>query len=257
MNPYTLPDFVKLVNQSATVDYPDSQKRILEVYKPLFNLLDQQFSVFYFIHDFSNFRYILVSKSFQTMMGIDNGTLIDESFGDALQKYIHPEDGANLRLIHEKLFAFFYESPIEDRLKMRFDFNFRMKKSSGQFIHILQQSVFIALANQGAPLYDFTTCTDISHSKKDELMELSIHKLNEKGFYDQVYAYNVPQMPCYNISNREIEIMRCIVKGLSCKQIADKYQLSINTVQNHRKNILKKTQSGTISEAIAKVKIDL
>lgn len=255
MNPYSLPDFIKLVSQSAKVDYSDSQKRILDVYKPLFNLLDQQFSIFYFIHDFSNFKYILVSKSFEKMVGIDNGTLVDESFGDALLKYIHPEDGANLRLIHEKLFAFFYESPVEDRLKMRFDFNFRMRKASGQFIHILQQSVFIALSDEGAPLYDFTTCTDISHYKKDDLMELSIHKLNDQGFYDQIYAYNMVTRPCFNISSREVEIMKYIVEGLSCKQIADKCKLSINTVQNHRKNILKKTSSGTISEAIAKARI--
>ncbi len=43
-----------------------------------------------------------------------------------------------------------------------------------------------------------------------------------------------------NISEREIEIIRCVSEGLSNQEIADKLFLSIHTVNTHRKNIMSK-----------------
>jgi DNA-binding NarL/FixJ family response regulator len=43
------------------------------------------------------------------------------------------------------------------------------------------------------------------------------------------------------ISNREIEIIQLIAEGLANKEIADKLNLSLHTVNTHRKNIMYKT----------------
>jgi DNA-binding NarL/FixJ family response regulator len=43
-----------------------------------------------------------------------------------------------------------------------------------------------------------------------------------------------------NISEREMEIIRCISGGLSNQEIADKLFLSVHTVNTHRKNIMSK-----------------
>lgn len=43
------------------------------------------------------------------------------------------------------------------------------------------------------------------------------------------------------LSDREKEIVACVAKGLSNKDIADKLYLSINTVTTHRRNIARKT----------------
>ena len=42
------------------------------------------------------------------------------------------------------------------------------------------------------------------------------------------------------LSEREQDIVRCVAKGLSNKEIADKLFLSVNTVTTHRRNIAKK-----------------
>lgn len=51
----------------------------------------------------------------------------------------------------------------------------------------------------------------------------------------------------FNLSARELEIIRCIVMHYSNKQIADKLFISERTVETHRKNIYRKT--GTKGEA--------
>jgi DNA-binding NarL/FixJ family response regulator len=46
-----------------------------------------------------------------------------------------------------------------------------------------------------------------------------------------------------NLTQRELEIIRCIIKHYSNKQIADLLFISERTVETHRKNIYRKTQT--------------
>ncbi len=52
----------------------------------------------------------------------------------------------------------------------------------------------------------------------------------------------LPEYSCraLKISERETEIIKCIAKGLSNKEVADKLFLSTHTVTTHRKNIMNK-----------------
>ncbi len=54
------------------------------------------------------------------------------------------------------------------------------------------------------------------------------------------------------LTARESQIVQCMVDGLSYKMIADKLQLSINTVSYHVKNIYKKLQVNSKAEVVAK-----
>jgi DNA-binding CsgD family transcriptional regulator len=53
-----------------------------------------------------------------------------------------------------------------------------------------------------------------------------------------------------SLSKREIEILKLVRKGYLSKEIADKLYISLNTVNNHRKNILRKLQVSNSIEAI-------
>jgi len=51
-------------------------------------------------------------------------------------------------------------------------------------------------------------------------------------------------------SDREFEIIKLIADGLGSEQIADKLFLSVNTVNTHRRNILKKTKKSTTHDLV-------
>ena len=51
------------------------------------------------------------------------------------------------------------------------------------------------------------------------------------------------------VKEREKEILRCIRKGLSSKEIAAALYISVNTVNRHRQNILEKLSVGNSIEA--------
>jgi len=57
-----------------------------------------------------------------------------------------------------------------------------------------------------------------------------------------------------HLTSREKEVLELSSKGLPIKQIAEELQLSKRTVEKHRSNIMKKTQTGNIVEAIFAVR---
>jgi DNA-binding NarL/FixJ family response regulator len=56
----------------------------------------------------------------------------------------------------------------------------------------------------------------------------------------------------YGLSEREKEILQFLVDGLSYKMIADKVNISYNTVNSHIKKIYDKLQVHSVSEAVSK-----
>ena len=51
----------------------------------------------------------------------------------------------------------------------------------------------------------------------------------------------------YNLSDRELEILVAVAKGLTNKEIAEQHDISVNTVITHRKNITRKTGIKSVS----------
>ncbi|HBE92353.1 MAG TPA: DNA-binding response regulator [Gammaproteobacteria bacterium] len=52
------------------------------------------------------------------------------------------------------------------------------------------------------------------------------------------------------LSNREQQVLDCIVAGCSNKQIARELAISIKTVETHRSNLMSKMQVGSVSEVV-------
>ena len=46
-----------------------------------------------------------------------------------------------------------------------------------------------------------------------------------------------------NLSKREVQIVRLLAEGLASKQISSELDISKHTVDTHRRNLLRKTQS--------------
>lgn len=58
--------------------------------------------------------------------------------------------------------------------------------------------------------------------------------------------------PDYHLTNREKEVLACIVDGLAYKMIADKLSISYETVRSHVKKIYEKLHVASLTEAVGK-----
>ncbi|MGL4629618.1 MAG: response regulator transcription factor, partial [Leadbetterella sp.] len=97
--------------------------------------------------------------------------------------------------------------------------------------------------------------TDISHIKTDGVAMMSIVNSEKEicsHYYCQtgnVFLDTNKEIP--KVSNREIEVLNYLAIGFSSKQIASELNISIKTVDNHRQNMLSKTNSKSTGELVS------
>jgi DNA-binding NarL/FixJ family response regulator len=58
------------------------------------------------------------------------------------------------------------------------------------------------------------------------------------------------QMPGPTLTNRELEVLKLVAKGMSNREVADELYISENTVKNHVRNILEKLHLHSRMEAV-------
>lgn len=70
-----------------------------------------------------------------------------------------------------------------------------------------------------------------------------------RSYFDTIKDFTpANSKPSYNISEREVEIIRLIVNGYTSGEVADRLFLSEHTVKTHRKNIFRKLNINSVSE---------
>lgn len=83
--------------------------------------------------------------------------------------------------------------------------------------------------------------TTLTISDSPEIITGTINKLvNTNDFREQNQLEDI-------LSDREIDVLKLLASGMANKEIADKLNISINTVITHRKNISQKTGIKSVS----------
>ncbi len=125
-----------------------------------------------------------------------------------------------------------------------------------QFPHI--KILALSMSGQGDIVSEMINDADIAgyvlkNIGKDELTE-AIIKISNGGIYFSDYVLDELERFSHvkkeneetHLTIREIEIIGLIEKELSNKEIADKLFISERTVETHRKNIFRKTKTGSV-----------
>ena len=118
-----------------------------------------------------------------------------------------------------------------------------LKNVFGDYQWYLVDTVLIEVDESGFPIRTLITCTNINQFKKDDCIYYNIMKKNNDGVYEVMLEGTADKkISELKLTKRELEIINLISRGLTNKQIAEKLFISVNTVQTHRKSIMKKTQ---------------
>jgi DNA-binding CsgD family transcriptional regulator len=164
--------------------------------------------------------------------------------------HFHPDDKT---LLCDKIFPdilkYMKEIPSKELQDYRFSFNHRYIHKDGSISQFLQEGTLTKPDDESTPALNLNVFTEIGELKTDETMILTIfHYSVDQGYqkiHSKVYCETSTQL-----SQREIEIIKLCHNGLSSKMIADKLNLSIHTVKNHKRNCMEKTCTHNITELI-------
>lgn len=89
---------------------------------------------------------------------------------------------------------------------------------------------------------------DASMERVSDRVQLTWYRTHGLS-YIKVGSY-VPAAADQELTVREEEILCLIKEGFNSKEIADRLCISLNTVKNHRKNLLRKTQSRNMADLV-------
>ena len=84
-------------------------------------------------------------------------------------------------------------------------------------------------------------------SGENEMMDRLMH-LQQIGLYGEIQTNGVPDPLRNELTEREKEVLRMIVKGLTNKEIAQELGISVPTAVFHRNNICEKLQTRSIGK---------
>lgn len=217
-------------------------------------LLDSVLSLgpcFLYMLDYKEMKYLYFSSNARNILGYDPKE-IQEKGPQFFYGIIHPDDLHELMNdTFKKILDYYNASPIEDRKKVRCTYDYRVKRADGKYIRLLQQTVVVEIDQEGNPLADIGIVSDITPYKKDPSISLFLSQYDPQAGFITMSNQPEKQVKKDRISDRELEILKLLMQGFSSKKIADELSISVNTVRNHRQNLLEKTKTKNIAELVS------
>jgi DNA-binding CsgD family transcriptional regulator len=205
--------------------------------------------------DYTKRSHVALSGEAKNLIGYKPEEVIESGLNFVID--IFQKD--DFKIYNENIFAkitdFLLRTPQNEHGNYIFSFSYRMKKPDGKWINLFQQGNYVTDPKTSLPLYSIALVNDITPLKKDNSMIFSIDRKIDRGS-NLLYGTNIlteyyfPNPKEARLSASEREILGRLADGFSSKQIADKFSLSENTVVNHRKNMLKKTNTKNVAELI-------
>ncbi|MFD2726444.1 LuxR C-terminal-related transcriptional regulator [Hyunsoonleella rubra] len=229
---------------------PADSKLVLEIVDNIASMFAAG-NFYYYVLNFATYKIDYVSEGTQTVLGIPPSQFTLEK----IFTLFHPEDLADLHR-KERASVNFKMRKIDakDITKYKSVYLFRFMAADGTYKTILHQSKAINVSKDGKVQQVIGVHTDVTH------LDLPIdHKVSFIGDRLPNYHYNEAKDSFDLIeenkipfTNRELGILKAIVKGNSTNSIASQLNISTNTIYTHKKNILKKSGCKNTSEVIAK-----
>lgn len=252
MNSRTIKETYKEIFKSH--DCPSLQKHIekiieLDTYLPYS-------STFFCITNTQDLSFEYISKNMNACLGIDSSELKNKGMRYFWSR-IHPDDlEIWLKALNELMIFTLNEISTEDRTRMSYTWNYRFKDHKNNYVNIVQNTTPVEFDGNNKPIIGLAHYTVLS-SEIEMQVCASAKLLNDENEYETIYFNNFSQKLLSNgISNRERDIIRLLVLNHSSKEIGKKLGITANTVDTHRRNILKKLSISSTGELIGMLKMN-
>jgi len=170
----------------------------------------------------------------------------DEEFDyDKTLEIIHPEDYKVAQPILQGTIDYSEKYGVPD--DNCFYISFRMRKKDGSYISVQQVSGVCKLHQNKTLKCYYSILQDISFISSN---------IGVKWFWDNkelnqdTYRKIVGRSAHHTFTKREVQVFELLKQGLSSEDIARELNLTVNTVNTHRKNMLKKSGAKSSLEMI-------
>lgn len=206
---------------------------------------------FFIVTNTSEQKYPFVSKNFETTLGLEIAkmTVIGAPYWFS---HFHPDDlPVWLKALEELMLFTMTKVAVEDRDKLNYTWNFRVKDKYENYHNILEHQTPTYFDELGKPIIGIAHSSVVGNGEYRPII-CTVKKLNDNNEYETLLYKNYSQelLGVDSMSERELDVIRLLALNKTSNEIADKLNISYHTVNVHRKNILKKVNFNSTQELI-------
>ncbi len=186
------------------------------------------------------FRYV---ANTDVSLGISTGDFYNKGFSAFLSSM--PEENT---MAIPTLFKFLLDSvkladPLVRNKFVAYGYGIKHRRPSGKVFSTLVQIFSLESDKDGKPLLCLVVDQDIEHLTRNVTQYRGRVSFGNDDLITTFSSEDMALKVQDIFSNREIDVLKYLLRGHESKQIAEKLFISSNTVDNHRKNMLKKLEA--------------
>ena len=210
-----------------------SIEEIAQEYIPHLKILEEAGSFAVFLLDrFGRYYYVT-----EYVENIDTPQELD------IEKLVHPDDLEVVRRIDKKVWEFLDTLPEEEKLTYKYIYEMRVL-DRGKYVRMIYQTRLLAFKD------DNFLAMGMIDLAPEQSANTSVRFQIKNCLTDAVGPFASESATDVLLTPREREILALAKEGMFSKEISEKLNISIHTVNRHRQNILEKLQVDNMIEAI-------
>ena len=211
-----------------------SIEEIAQEYIPHLKILEQAGSFAVFLLDrFGHYYYVTeyVTEDIQASDELN------------IEKLVHPDDLEVVRRIDKKVWEFLDTLSEEEKLTYKYIYEMRVL-DRGKYVRMIYQMRMLAFKDDnflGMGIIDLAP---------EQSANTSVRFQIKNCLTDEIVPFAIETATDTLLTPREREILALAKEGMFSKEISEKLNISVHTVNRHRQNILEKLQVDNMIEAI-------
>ena len=243
---YHLNRFNELIASQAidedSLDYSNFEEH-LSLLKQLAVLENSSMSVY----DLYTKKYVFAQSKFLSILGVELSEMMQRG-PQMFYSLMHPDDVPHLIETHYLFMDHLLQLPLSEKKNFKLICDFRLMCKDGKYRRFINQMLPLELDKKGnihlmLIMYDMLPGRDEILTSQRKIMNIATGELH-------LFLKDSKDDKISSLTKREIEILGLMAKGMASKKIADELFISVNTVNNHRRSILEKTNSDNTAMAI-------
>lgn len=206
-------------------------------------------STIYAVYDMYNNNYLLQSEEQKKLFGFTDETSDRDVDSEVHYNNIHPDDLPFVLETDNMVYDFFSQLPANEKKDYKLVYDFRTKNTEGIYMRYMHQIIILEQDRAGKSWLTLVTSNLLAERAGGEkphrrMINMKTGKLHLFNKMDDDSNKGII------LSKRETEILGLIGHGYDSFNISDKLNISVNTVNNHRQNILRKTRTENTTQAL-------
>ena len=207
-----------------------SIEEIAQEHLPYMKILEQAGSFAVFLSDrFGHYYYVTEY--------IDAPQELD------IEKLVHPDDLEVVKRIDKKVWELLDTLPEEEKLTYKYIYELRVLEK-GKYVRMIYQMRILAFKE------DNFLAMGIIDIAPEQSANTSVRFQIKNCLTDEIVPFAIESAADTLLTPREREVLALAKEGMFSKEISEKLNISIHTVNRHRQNILEKLQVDNMIEAI-------